>query len=74
MIEDVDDVNEPFATVQIQLYEVDDDHIPVMEVFFAEGYPIERSHIISIRDSVALLLYKMDMTIEISQNMEFRDE
>jgi hypothetical protein len=68
IVEEIDDV-EPFATVTIEVYEQGDDHIPVMELLFAEDYPIENSHMISVRDSIALLLYKVDMSLERSKNL-----
>jgi len=68
VVEEIEDT-EPFATVTIEVYEHGDDHIPVMELLFLEGYPIEPSHVISVRDSVALFLYKLDMSIERSNNL-----
>jgi len=76
MIEEITEEPEPYATVTIELYDDPDtdSHIPMMKMDFLEGFDITPTHIISIRDSVALCLYKMDIMIERADSLVILDE
>jgi hypothetical protein len=75
MIEEVDH-SEPFATFTVEVYDDPDtdSHIPMFRMDFLEGYPIEPVHVLSLRDSIALGLYKVDTMIERADSLVILDD
>lgn len=66
MVEIFDDgeLDDSFATLTIDVYEVDDFHVPIYRLSFLKDFEITREHYISVRDCVALLLMKLDQMLE----------